>query len=250
MTLQIKRARQGCNPNPAHLPHKFDHIKELPAMLHINSQSGKVAPGRRNNNQSPWITQRGHHIFGYELSIAKDNLPHPDWRPHPFFAWVLKNNAESKMLDALAVFCPVFPAIGYRDTPFAYLAPPPSGLVQTVVYIVVGHDSSGRLRAVGCNYESMPMNQGPTADFFSGFDCLSRERDIPSYITSECISRMTSNDEDRLRQVKYESEKIGTMPVVMVALDKRNGSHFAIDVAVIRLWGSCDYSYEFAGEVL
>ena len=85
---------------------------------------------------------------------------------------------------------------------------------------------------------------------FSALDALTRDRDIPSYITSECISRMTSNDEDRLRQVKYESEKIGTMPVVMVALDRETGSHFAIDVAAIKTWGSCDYSYEFSGEVL
>lgn len=249
MTSQTKRARQGCSPHPAHLPHKFDLKKELTAMLHINPQSGKTDSSRRNNNQSPWITQRDHHIFGYELSIAKDNLPHPDWKPHPFFDWVLKNNAENKMLDSLAACCPVFPAIGYQNTPFTYLAPPPSGLVQTVVYIVIGHDSCVRLRAVGCNYESMPWNQSPTADFFSGFDSLSSKRDIPSYITSECRARMTSIEEARLRQVKYEAEKIGTMPVVIMALDMQEGPLFAIDVAAIKPWGSCDSTYEFAGEV-
>jgi len=250
MTLQIKRARQGCSPNPAHLPYEFNLNKKVTDMLHINSQSSKAASSRRNNNQSPWITQRGHHIFGYELSIAKDNLPHPDWRPHPFFAWVLKNNAESKMLDALAACCPVFPAIGYRDAPFAYLAPPPSGLVQAVTYIVLGHDSCRKLRAVGCNYESMSLNKAPTADFFSGFDSLSSERDIPSYISSECSARMTSIEVARLRQVKHEAEKIGTMAVVLVVLDQESGPYFAIDIAVIKPWGSCDSSYEFAGEVL
>jgi hypothetical protein len=61
---------------------------------------------------------------------------------------------------------------------------------------------------------------------------------------------MTSNEVARLRQVKYEAEKIGTMPVVMVALDQESGPHFAIDTAVIKPWGSCDYAYEFAGEIL
>lgn len=40
------------------------------------------------------------------------------------------------------------------------------------------------------------------------------------------------------------------MPVVLVALDKKSGPHFAIDTAVIKPWGSCNSSYEFAGEVL
>ena len=220
-------------------------------MLNIDSHSSKTAVCcATKKKQSPWIIEKDHHIFGHELSIAKDTSVHHAWKPLPFFTWINKSNAEAKMLDALVACCPTFPVIGYKGRPFAYLSPPPSGLVKTVVYIVIGHDSQGRLRAVGCNYESVPSNQRPTADFFSGFDALACDRDIPSYITSECISRMTSNDEDRLRQVKYESEKIGAMPVVMVALDKRNGSHFAIDVAVIKPWGSCDYSYEFAGEVL
>jgi len=220
-------------------------------MLSVNTKLGKASHSKTPVTKiSPWITERAHHIFGHELSIAKDNLTHPDWKPHPFFAWIHKNKAEAKMLDSLVAFCPTFPSTGYKGRTFLYLSPPPSGLVQTVVYIVIGHDSQGKLRAVGCNYESVLSNQRPTADFFFGFDALTRDRDIPSYITSECISRMTSNDEDRLRQVKYESEKIGTMPVVMVALDRETGSHFAIDVAAIKTWGSCDYSYEFSGEVL
>jgi hypothetical protein len=250
MTSQTKRARQGCSPYPAHLPHKFDLKKELTTMLHINPQSGKTASSRRNNDQSPWITQRDHHIFGYELSIAKDNLPHPDWKPHPFFEWVLKNNAENKILDALAACCPVFPAIGYRNTPFTYLAPPPSGLVQTVVYIVVGHDPRRNLRAVGCNYDSVHRSQQPSPDFFSEFDSLTQKDDKAEYIKKEVCSRMTSNEVSLLKRAKYEAEKIGTMPVVIVALDQESGPHFAIDTAVIKPWGSCDSTYEFAGEVL
>ena len=220
-------------------------------MLHINSNASKTVICRTNNKkQSPWIIEKDHHIFGHELSIAKDTSVHRIWKPLPFFTWIHKNKAEAKMLDSLVAFCPTFPSTGYKGRTFLYLSPPPSGLVQTVVYIVIGHDSKGKLRAVGCNYESVPSHHRPTADFFSGFDALTHDRDIPSYITAECTSRMTSNDEDRLRQVKHESEKIGVMPVVMVALDKTTGSHFAIDVAVIKLWGSCDYSYEFAGEVL
>lgn len=247
---KTKRARQGCNPNPAHLPHKFDHIKELPAMLQINSQSGKAAASRRNNNKSPWITQRGHHIFGYELSIAKDNSSDPYWKPHPFFAWVLANNADKLLLDALAQCCPVFPDMGYKGVPFIYLTPPPSGSINAAVYIVLGNDSKGRLRAVGSNYESMCQIQQASADFFGGFDSLTRKDDKAEYIKAEVCSRMTSNDVRRLEQMQYESRKYGSMPVVMVALDQDSGPHFAIDTAVIKPWGSCDSSYEFAGEIL
>lgn len=220
-------------------------------MLHTNSQSCKTTANRRNNKtQSPWITERIHHLFDYELSIAKDNSADPYWKPHPFFTWALTNNAEHILLDALAQCCPVFPVIGYKGVPFIYLTPPPSGSINAVVYVVIGYDSTGKLRAVGCNYESMYRIKQPSADFFGGFDLLSRKDDKAEYIKTEVYSRMTSNDVRRLEQMQYESRKYGTMPVVLVALDKKSGPHFAIDTAVIKPWGSCDSTYEFSGEVL
>ena len=246
----MKRARQGCSPYPAHLPHKFDLNKELTDMLHINSQSGKAAVSRCINNQSPWIELKAHHLFNNELSIARDASVHHTWEPMPFFTWVDANGAENIMLNALAQCCPAFPAVGYRDAPFVYLSPPPSGSINAVAYIVIGRDSNGNLRAVGCNYESMHRSKQPSADFFGGFDLLTRKDDKAEYIKAEVCSRMTSDDVRRLDQMQYESRKYGVIPVVMVALDQKSGPHFAIDTAVIKPWGSCDYAYEFAGEIL
>jgi hypothetical protein len=247
---KTKRARPDGSPRLAPTSKTNNINKELIAMLHINSSSGKTAVSHINNKQSPWITERAHHIFGYELSIAKDNSSDPYWRPHPFFSWILTNNADNILLDALAQCCPVFPGIGYKGVPFVYLTPPPSGSINAVAYVVIGHDSIGMLRAVGCNYESTHRNQQPSADFFGGFDLLTRKDDKAEYIKTEACSRMTSNEVGCLEQMQYESRKYGTTPIVLVALDKESGPYFAIDTAVIKPWGSCNSSYEFAGEIL
>ena len=247
---KTKRARTDGSPRLAPTLKPTNMNKELITMLQINLRSGKTAVNQIDKKQSPWIAERAHHIFGYELSIAKEKSSHPDWKPHPFFSWILKNNADNILLDALAQCCPVFPDIGYKGVPFVYLTPPPSGSINAVAYVVIGRDSNGKLRAVGCNYESMHRSRQPSADFFSGFDLLTRKDDKAEYIKTEACSRMTSKDLGCLEQMQYESRKYGTMPVVLVALDKKFGPHFAIDTAVIKPWGSCNSSYEFAGEIL
>ena len=89
-------------------------------MLHINSHSSTVVVSCVNNKkQSPWIVDKHHHIFGYELSIAKDNLDHPYWKPHPFFKWIRTNEAEIIMLSSLVACCPIFPVMGYKGKVFA-----------------------------------------------------------------------------------------------------------------------------------
>jgi hypothetical protein len=201
-------------------------------------------------SSSPWIKEKDQHIFGYELSIAKDLSVHELWSPHPFFIWIIKNNAEKLMLDALVTCCPTFPSLGYRGIPFAYTCPPPSGSIQATVFIVFAYDSSKKLRAVGCNFESMHIKNMPSEDFFGGFEAQKHESRLASYIHSEVYSRMTNYEVKRLKEIRHEAEKYGTMPIVMMAIDPISGPIFAIETALIKPYGSCDSSYEFVGEIL
>ena len=60
---KTKRARPDGSPRLAPTLKPTNMNKELIAMLHINSSLSKTAVNQTNNKQSPWITEREHHIF-------------------------------------------------------------------------------------------------------------------------------------------------------------------------------------------
>jgi hypothetical protein len=60
---------------------------------------------------------------------------------------------------------------------------------------------------------------------------------------------MTSKERTLLNEATYVADKFNTMPIVAMALTK-SGPLFAIDSAIIRPYGSCDYTFEFTGEVV
>lgn len=211
----------------------------------------KNSKHKNKHKTSPWFTHKHHSIFSHELSIAEDKTVHEYIRPLPFFEWVGKNKGEKLLFDALATCCPLFPTLGYKGVPALYIAPPPSGF-PTVAFIVMGQDYTGKLRAVGSNYINTSQgsrNKSISSDFFATYDWLSDDSSRHDFIRTEVLNRMTGNERSLLKDATFTADKFNTMPVVVMALTK-NGALFAIDSAMIRPYGSCDYAFEFTGEVV
>ncbi len=204
-----------------------------------------------NLKKSPWFTHKQHSVFGHELSIAQDTTVHKYMQPHPFFKWLAKNKGETILFSTLAACCPLFSAIGYKGIPALYIAPPPSGQ-PSATFIVIGHDRVGKIRAVGSNHVNTsqgPRNSSISSDFFTTYDWLSDDTSQYDFIRTEVLNRMTSNERTLLNEATYVADKFNTMPIVVMALTK-TGALFAIDIATIRPYGSCDYTLEFTGEVV
>jgi len=211
----------------------------------------KAVEQQKKISNSPWITQKQHSVFGYELSLAQDTTVHQYMPPHLFFAWLAKNKGEKLLFSALATYCPLFPTLGYKGIPALYIAPPPSGQ-PSATFIVIGHDRVGKLRAVGSNHVDTSQgsrNNSISSDFFTTYDWLSDDTSQYDFIRTEVLNRMTSNDRNLLNEATYVADKFNTMPIVVMALTK-TGALFAIDSAMIRPYGSCDYTFEFTGEVV
>lgn len=253
MNFKTKRARQGGSPSLAPAPHQISINQELISMLPNNQLISK----KRNATQSsttpsPWYTHQDFCIFGYELSIANDTTVHSFLKPHPFFMWLLKHKAEKLFWDSLAKCCPMLPFYGHKNAINTFLSPPPSG-APTATFIVVGHDLTGNLRAVGCNWinpSQGALKQQASQDFFGIYDQLNTDNQKYNHICSEAFNRMTSTERKLLQEVEYECYKYGTMPIVIVALDDELGPLFAISPALIKTHGSCDFSCDFVGEIL
>ena len=211
----------------------------------------KASGQQKRISNSPWIKHKHHSVFGHELSIAKDKTVHEYMRPHPLFLWVVKVKGGGLLFNALATCCPLFPVLGYKGAAALYIAPPPSGY-PTAVFVVIGQDCTGKLRAVGSNHINTnrgSSNKSISGDFFATYDCISDDSSRQDFIRSEVLNRMTSNEHSLLKDAEYIADKFNTMPIVVMALTK-NGALFAIDSAMIRPYGSCDYAFEFTGEVV
>jgi hypothetical protein len=248
---KIKKSQTGLQPKSSsnHPTNSifiggYDMLANKPFFCKANEQNKRIS-------NSPWMTHKHHSVFGYELSIAEDKTVHQYMGPHPFFEWIDKNKGGKLLFDALATCCPLFPTLGYKGVPALYIAPPPSGF-PTAAFIVMGQDHTGKLRAVGSNY--INTNQGSrnksiSGDFFATYDWLSDDSSRHDFIRTEVLNRMTSNERSLLKDATFTADKFNTMPVVVMALTK-NGALFAIDSAMIRPYGSCDYAFEFTGEVV
>ena len=249
--LKIKTSQIGRQPNSSsNHPINSTFIGGY-AMLAKNQQFCKTNQQQIKHKTSPWFTHERHSVFGHEVSIAQDATVHQFMPPHPFFEWLTKNKGENLLLSALATLCPLFPTIGHKGVPALYIAPPPSGY-PTAAFIVMGHDSTGKLRAVGCNWVNSnqgPQNKSKVADFFTTYDWLSESSSKQDFIRTEVLNRMASNERTLLKEVTYIADMFNTMPVVVMALTK-NRALFAIDKAMIRPYGAPDYSFEFVGEVI
>jgi len=253
MTTKIKRARQGGNPNLALTnPSNMTRNKEAFYMLANNSNLSKLARHQRSNQKSssPWITHQAGSIFGYELSIAKDQSVHDYWKPDPFFSWIHANNAEDILFRALIKLAPLHPVVSYQGDTSIWVSPPPSGSGNTVG-IIIGKDKLGGIRLIGSNLISTPDNSRglPDENIFDSFALKEYWRDKNNFIQEQIGLRMTSDEARISIVVEKEAQKYRTMAIYILAITD-SGNYFAIDTAVVDGNYPSDMSNEFVGEIL
>jgi len=201
---------------------------------------------------SIWKKLKTDSIFGYELDIAQDKSCHIFFKPHPIFEWISKNNAEDKLFKALDKLCPLKPLESHRGEPGLYLSAPQSGL-DSAVFIVIGKDSSNKLRVIGCNWINPSFltfkAHQQLKNIYSVYDQLQNDVEREELIRSEVFRSMTTIELGLLNKFKEEAFKYGTAVVVIMVVDNSNRL-FAIDTALVKTVSSGDFSQEFVGEII
>ena len=252
MKRQMKRARQGGNPNLALIPYKSIINKELIHMVSTNKKLCKTSHRKTPvKTISPWKTHRNNSVFGYEMSIAEDQSCHQYLKPNPLFMWLDANKLNSVLFDVLERLCPLHPVVSYFGQTSLWLATPPSGSGNTVG-IIIGRDKSNRLRIIGTNFMSSPGRSinTPNECVFEAFDAHDGNAlAIYRLIENEISARMTSEEVEISKIIEHEAYKYRTMPIYILVIDG-DKSYFGIDTAVVSGDHPSDMTYEFAGEIL
>ena len=203
-------------------------------------------------NRISWGSHRENSVFGYEASIAEDTSCHEFFKPNPLFIWLEANHLNDSLFKALDKFCPLYPLVSYYGQPSIWLSPPPSGAGNTVG-IIIGRDSSNRLRIIGSNFINNPAGSinVPTKSFFDTYDSLGGSSlAISRLIENEISSRMTEDNFKRAKEIEDEAFKFRTMPIYILVIDD-GSTYLGMDVALVTASRRpSDMSYEYAGEII
>lgn len=202
-------------------------------------------------SQSPWLDPAKPNLYRYEFQLAQEYTDESYLKPLEPYQWIYKNNGEQLFLRCLAKLAPMFPLRSYGGQVAIWTSPPPSGS-GNAIYIVMGTDNKGQLRAVGGNYFTEPRLQRGEAleseSFFESYDQLS-ERNKQQLVRETVIKSITPKDKELLANVIRECEHFHTMPIYITVLTK-TGSLFHVGKAVIEGFRPSDFSYEFFGEII
>ena len=201
--------------------------------------------------KSPWLDHRNHNLFLDEISFVED--PVPDLYPlNETFVWICKNKAKGLLFKALAEFAPLFPVYSYHNEISTWLSPSPSG-VGNAVFIVIGKDRSGKLRAAGGNYfnsnfKGCFIDDRSTDDFWNDYDKCESQTEKYHLIDDVISFHQKSYNKRDISKTEFIADLVCTMPIYLLVLDNKNG-HMAITPAVIKGCDPADFSYEKIGEV-
>ncbi len=200
---------------------------------------------------SPWLNHELSNDFRHEIQLAKENLPHPNYLPHPAYEWILNNGADQLLYKSLAKFAPLIPTYGFNKEVSLWTAPPLSG-ADNVICIVMGKDKSGKLRLVGGNSFSSPSIRevasiSATA-FFSQFDSLSSDSEKIHLVTDTFSKSISEVNSECVHQAESQCIRFYTMPIYLLVLDggKR---YFYVGPAVVEGMKQSDFSLECFEEV-
>jgi hypothetical protein len=200
--------------------------------------------------QSPWLDDTKPNLFAYEFQLAKENLPHAEYKPIAIYDWIHRHGGERLFFKGLARWAPIFPVIAYHDQVAVWTSPPPSGF-GNAIFMVMGHDSAGQLRLVGGNYFTEPSRKagsparGPK--FFAQYD--SADDHLKQQLVRDAVSLSISPKDKRLLyHVRQECEHFHTMAIYITVLTNK-GSLFHAAKAVIEGNKPADFSYEYFGEI-
>ena len=200
-------------------------------------------------SKSPWLDHRYNNIFLDEISLVEDPIPGIDNRPMEAFVWIYENKAKELLFNALADLVPLFPVRSYHNEVSSWLSPPPSGCANAV-FIVIGKDSKGSLRAVGGNYfNSDAWGESPQGNFWENLSRCENERDQYHLISSTMGFYKKNHDQFQINETERICAVACTMPIYLLVLDNNNG-HMAITPAVVKGCCPADFSYEKISEVI
>ena len=200
---------------------------------------------------SPWLDKNKPNLFRNEFRVAEEKLSGLYSTPIQPYLWIYENSGEDLFFRGLAAYAPMFAARAYSGEVAIWTSPPPSGL-GNVILMVMGHDSSGKLRLVGGNYFLEPTSKcgtTPTAsNFFDEYD--KSDQYEKERVVKDVVERSISScDTGLLASIRRECDHFHTMGVYITVLTA-NGSLFHAAKAVIEGDRPADFSYECFGETL
>ena len=202
--------------------------------------------------KSPWLDHRNHNLFLDEISFVED--PVPDLYPlNETFVWICKNKAKGLLFKALAEFAPLFPVFSYHNEISTWLSPPPSG-VGNAVFIVIGKDRSGKLRAAGgnqfnSNFKGCFIDDRCTDNFWNDYDKCKSQTEKYHLIDDVISFHQKSSNKRDISETEFIADLVCTMPIYLLVLENNNG-HMAITPAVVKGCDPADFSYEKLVEIV
>jgi hypothetical protein len=205
---------------------------------------------------SPWLDINKINLFRDELQLAEKELSEKDLpgscvTPLEPYRWINKHNGRELFFRGLARLAPMFPSFGYQGQIIVWTSPPPSGF-GNAIYMVMGHDSKGKLRLAGGNYFSEPSTQSVTSaapnNFFGEYDKVDKYE--KERLVRETVERsISSSDVQLLLDIRRECEHFHTMGIYITVVTA-DGVLFHAGKAVIEGNRPADFSYEHFGEIL
>jgi len=200
--------------------------------------------------RSPWLDPTNRNLYRYEFYLAKENYHGGYHTPLEPYRWIHKNKGEQLFFKGLARFAPMFPVIAYNGQIAAWTSPPTSGF-GNAIYIVIGHDITGKLRLAGGNCFTAPSRRSgsplDSKSFFQQFDQADKRQQI-ELIANTVKKSIQQEDDQLLLNIQRECEHFQTMAIYITALTE-NGSLFHAGKAVAEGVRPADLSYEFIGEI-
>lgn len=202
---------------------------------------------------SPWEEDTKPNQIRYEVELAKENLLGNCYQPLPIFKALFELGGKDILLRGLAKLAPLRPLVSYHDEVSVWLSPPPSGK-GNAVFVVMGHDSEGKLRLVGGNWYREPKPRIGTnlssVEFFMLFDAKTRNEKMQLV---KDIVEFSIKDLDRsyLKSLGTNCRHFNTMPIYLVLLnDKAKQPLLQGFPALVQGCSPCDMAYEYFGEIL
>ena len=201
-----------------------------------------------NKNNSKWLNNTYHNIVASEIEDVEYPIPLLGSQPMTVFEWVCNNNAKELLFNSLSDFAPLFPVNSYHGETSVYTSPPPSGS-GNAVFIIMGKDKSGKIRAAGGNYfNSDTQGNYFSKDFWDDYDTRKNDQSKFGLISGTIGFHKKHYPIEDIYETERIAEYVRTMPIYLLVLDNQIG-HMAVFPSIA--WGNrpCDFSYEKLGEV-
>ena len=207
--------------------------------------------------QSPWLDSTKGNLFRDQFKLIAERKIDPEireWGPYftplKFCQWIYDHKGVDIFFRGLARYAPMFPVFAYHGGIAVWTSPPPSGL-GNAIYMVMGHDTEGRLRLVGGNYFNEPAcRHSPSKaplNFFDQFDTADKR--VQRQLVEDIVEKSIRPEDKICVENTYKECKLFHTMAIYITVLTDTGSLFHPDKAVIEGVKPADFAYEFLGEI-